>query len=44
MYLKSKNTNVLYDAETQETIGVWNEAKQEIEKCEEEEEEYEEED
>jgi len=40
-YLKS-STNVLYDAETQDEIGVWNEAKQEIEFAELEEEEEEE--
>jgi len=42
-YLRT-SANVLYDAETQDHVGVWNEAKQEIEECEEEEEEYEEED
>ena len=40
-YLKSSK-NVLYDAETQDEIGVWNEAKQEIEFAELEEEEEEE--
>ena len=42
MYLKS-NKNVLYDAENQDEIGVWNEAKQEIEFSTELEEEEEEE-
>ena len=40
-YLRSSK-NVLYDAETQDEIGVWNEAKQEIEFAELEEEEEEE--
>jgi len=40
-YLKSSK-NVLYDAETQDEIGIWNEAKQEIEFAELEEEEEEE--
>jgi len=41
VYLKTES-NVLYDSETQEEIGVWNEAKQEIEFSELEEEEEEE--
>ena len=41
IYLRS-NTNVLYDLESQDEIGVWNEAKQEIEFGELEEEEEEE--
>ena len=41
IYLRS-NTNVLYDLESQDEIGVWNEAKQEIEFSELEEEEEEE--
>ena len=42
-YLKSKN-NILYDVKTQDQIGLWNEAKQEIDYSELEEEEEEEED
>ena len=33
MYLKSSN-GVIYDRDTQDEIGVWNEAKQDIELCE----------
>ena len=40
-YLKSKN-NILYDVKTQDQIGLWNEAKQEIDYSELEEEEEEE--
>ena len=41
-YLKSKN-NILYDVKTQDQIGLWNEAKQEIDYSELEEESEEEE-
>ena len=42
-YLKSKNSGVIYDIDTQDEIGDWNAKENKIDFYEEEEEEYEEE-